>query len=215
MRDNVKVEVSGVKLEFKDGTTDAELDHFIHAAVSPTSVEPAQPEQVQEKGAGMMVPPFQLDTTTNTIISANGYQIHLPHRLAAVLREMLRRDPLSPGKCRLSYLTYEGVATKYREGWIEDYHSSIDQKSKDDRLDLAKESIAENPRRWAHYWRGELSKLLNKPGINIEKEQIFSCWKKKGYRLGIGWHLTKPLINSSERGLLFMDDPEEYSPRRP
>jgi hypothetical protein len=210
MRHNVKVEVGGVEFEIKDSTTDAQLDHFIHEIERATPTTAAQPEAVQDaKEAVIMLPPFQFDWLNDSIVSSNGVQLHLPHRLANPLKGMFSPDPLNP-KAYVTYLSYFDVAMKYKEGWIDDYHPSLDQKSKEDRLEVAKVRIVADPQRFAGYWRGELSKLLNKPGIKIEKEQIFSCWEKSGYRLGIGWLPTKPLINATEPSLFFGLDPERH-----
>lgn len=205
----VKVTVGSAVLDLKDNTTDTDLDHFIYAVVNSTSGGPAQPEQVMNPWApGMMVPPFQLDTLPNAIVSANGYRIHLPHRVAAPLKEMLLRDPDNPAKCRHSFLTYEEVAKKYKEGWIEDYYPSLDQKSKDARLRLAAEAIAANPHRLVAYWRGELSELLK--DNEVEKGQIFKCWMKMGYQLGTCWHPTKPILSTSGPDLSYRDDLDRY-----
>ena len=121
MRDDVKVEVNGVKFEFKDSTADAELDHFIHEIERATPTTAAQREAAQEaKDAVVMLPPFQFDPVGRILWSSNGIPSpSLPNRLAKPIEAMLQEDDLNP-KRRVWQLDYVRVAELYYWGWIKD-----------------------------------------------------------------------------------------------
>jgi hypothetical protein len=206
MRDNVKVEVSGVRLEFKDSTTDADLDHFIHVAVSPTSVGPAQPEQVQEaKEAVVVLPPFQFDPVGRILWSSNGIPSpSLPNRLAKPIEAMLQKDTMNP-KRRVWQLDYVHVAELYYRGWIKDKFPNLTDEQIDERFELHKKKVEENPDYYAHRWSTELREFLKQSNIEtktkpkIKEKLIFRCDKRnKCYRLENGWRLKKPLLSKRE-----------------
>jgi hypothetical protein len=202
----IKVQVAGVELDITGSTTGADMDRMIKEIMCTTRIAPSEREVVHEAKQAVMVPPFQFNNLNNTIVPAKGPPLILPHRLANPLKAMLNPDPLNPKSCCYS-LSYFDVATKYKAGWIDDYHGSVEQKDKETRLELAREAIMKNPRPACHEFSRQLSKELKQYGV--DPKQIFSCDRaRKCYRLGPGWHGTKRLLNTSEAGLLFMDDPE-------
>jgi hypothetical protein len=205
----VVLAIDGVEREIQDSTTDADLELFIQATLSSTSAKPVHLGRVQEvKETGMMVPPFQFNPLNNSIVSSTGFQVPLPCRLAYVLKAMLQHDPLNP-KSRRSYLSLTDVARSYKEGWIDDYHGSSPQADKDAELTRAEDEIVKDPGRLVHAFSSELSEELGKNGIG--KKLIFWCDRvNKCYRLGTGWHPTKPILFSSEPGMFSVDDPEKF-----